>query len=143
MKPSVFIDSNVWFSAFYKDGICSKLLGNIKSLGQKVCISELVLEEVIRNIQLKIPNVLTFFINYLKENKIIVLKNPSTNALLQYDKLAHKFDLPIIVAAIEFKCNFFISGNLKDFNRQKIKKVSNIILISPREYLEKYYFHLR
>lgn len=26
MKSSVFIDSNVWFSAFYKEGSCSKLL---------------------------------------------------------------------------------------------------------------------
>lgn len=138
MKPSVFIDSNVWFSAFYKDGICSKLLENTGASGQKICISELVLEEIIRNVQLKIPSVLPLFINYVKENKICVLKNPSASQLLRYQGLAEKCDLPILVAAIEFKCNFFITGNLKDFNFPRIKKVSNIIIISPREYLEKH-----
>ena len=61
MKSAVFIDSNVWFSAFYKKGVCSKLLKNIKSLDWQVCVSELVLEEIIRNIQLKIPNALSFY----------------------------------------------------------------------------------
>lgn len=138
MKPSVFIDSNVWFSAFYKEGACSKLLENIESFGLKVYISEFILEEVIRTVQIKIPKTLSFFINYLKENKTTVLKNPSLDELLQYDGLARKTDLPIIIAAIEFKCDFFITGNLKDFNYAKIKKISNIIITSPREYLEKY-----
>jgi len=136
VKLSVFIDSNVWFFAFYKEGICSKLLENIESTGQKVFISELVLEEVMRNIQIKIPNTLSFFINYLKENKIIVLKNPSATKLLQYSGLAEKHDLPILLSAIEYKCDYFITGNLQDFNLQKIKNKSKIVLISPRRYVE-------
>lgn len=136
MKPSIFVDSNVWFSAFYKEGICSKLLENIKSLGRSVFISELVLEEVMRNIQLKIPNTLSFFINYLKENKTNVLKNPPITKLLQYGGLAEKHDLPILVSAIEYKCDYFITGNLKDFDLKKIQKRSKIILISPKGYVE-------
>lgn len=136
---SVFIDSNIWFSAFYREGMCSKLIEKSISLGRKVCISELVLEEVIRNIQLKIPHVLPFFTSYLKENKIIVLKNPSVPTLLQYKGLAEKYDLPILVSAIEYKCGYFITGNLSDFNLKKIKIKSKIIIISPREYKEKFF----
>jgi len=133
---SVFIDSNVWFSAFYRKGICSKLIENYISLGWKVHISEIVLEEVIRNIQIKIPHVLPFFTSYLKENKTIVLKNPSITKLLQYKGLAEKHDLPIFVSAIAYKCNYFITGNLQDFNLKKIQKRSKIILISPKGYME-------
>ena len=136
MKSSVFIDSNIWFSAFYKEGSCSKLLENIKSLGWKVFISELVLEEVIRNIQLKIPNTLSFFVNYLKENKIVVLKNPPSKLLTQYKKLAKFEDLPIIVAAVESKCNYFITGNIKDFNLTLINKINKIKILTPAEFLK-------
>jgi len=133
---SVFIDSNVWFSAFYKRGRFSKLIENSISLGRKVFISELVLEEVIRNIQLKTPNTLSFFTSFLKENKINVLKNPFISKLLQYKGLAEKHDLPILVSAIEYKCEHFITGNLRDFDLKKIKERSPIILISPKEYME-------
>lgn len=136
---SVFIDSNVWFSAFYRKGICSKLIEKSISLGCKVCISELVLEEVIKNIQLKIPSALPFFIDYLKENKITVLKNPSITKLFQYKGLAEKHDLPILVSAIEYKCDYFITGNLSDFDLKKIKIKSKIIIMSPREYKERFF----
>lgn len=76
MKPSVFIDSNIWFSAFYKEGLCSKLLEKIQTLGWKTHISELVLDEVVRNIQLKIPTTLSSnshfdFIPSIKSNPTI------------------------------------------------------------------------
>lgn len=136
MKSSVFIDSNVWFSAFYKEGSCSKLLRNIKSVGWKMFISELVLEEVIKNIQLKIPDALSFFVDYLKENKIVVLKNPTLRLLTQYKKLAKFEDLPIIISAFESKCNYFITGNIKDFNIVLINKIFKIKILTPAEFLK-------
>ncbi|MDO8741746.1 MAG: PIN domain-containing protein [Candidatus Roizmanbacteria bacterium] len=136
MKSSVFIDSNVWFSAFYKEGSCSKLLRDIKSSGWKVFVSELVLEEVIRNIQLKIPHVLPFFINYLKENKVVVFKNPASKLLVQHKKLAKFEDLPIIISAFESKCDYFITGNIKDFNIVLINKIFKIKILTPTEFLK-------
>lgn len=136
MKPPVFIDSNVWFSAFYKEGTCSKLLKDIRFLDWKIFISELVLEEVIRNIQLKIPKALSFFVKYIKENKVVVLKNPLSVLLTRYKKLAKFEDLPIIISAIESRCNYFITGNIKDFNPLFIKKVSRIKILMPAEFLK-------
>lgn len=135
MNPSVFIDSNVWFSAFYNDGVCFKLLLKIKSLGWKVFISELVLQEVIRNIQLKIPHTLSFFINYLKENNIVVLKNPPITHLPQYKDLAGKNDLPILISAIEYRCAYFITGNIKDFHLDQIKNKFTLMVITPSDFL--------
>lgn len=131
---SIFIDSNVWFSAFYGQGICSKLIEQSISSGGQVCISELVLEEVIRNIQQKIPHALSLFTRYLKENKIIVLKNPSIATLSHYQGLAERHDLPILVPAITHKCKYFITGNLQDFDLKKIREKSPIRLLTPREY---------
>lgn len=136
MKSVIFIDSNVWFSAFYKKGVCSKLLNIIESSGWQVCVSELVLEEVIKNIQLKIPSALSFFIDYLKEYKIIILKNPPTTHLLQYGDLAEKHDLPILISAIDYKCTYFITGNIKDFKVNQIKNKLRLKVIMPSDFLK-------
>ncbi len=135
MKTSVFIDSNVWFSAFYRDGTCSRLLNLVESSKFQINISELVLEEIIRNIQLKIPRALPYFLDYLKNNKIVILKNPYSKLLEKYKKLAHFEDLPIIVSAFESKCNYFITGNIKDFNLILINKISKIKIVTPSEFL--------
>lgn len=136
MKTSVFVDSNVWFSTFYKEGICSKLLKIIESPKFQINISELVLEEIIKNIQLKIPKVLPYFLDYLKSNKIVVLKNPKLKLLEKYKKLAHFKDLPIIISAIESNCDYFITGNTKDFNLDLIKKISKIKILVPSEFVK-------
>ena len=136
MKPSVFIDSNVWFSAFYKSGSCSTIHQEVNSMGWRVFISELVLEEVIKNIQLKIPKALSFFIKYLKENKITVCKNPPDRLLIEYRYLAKFEDLPIIISAIKTKCDYFITGNIKDFDLNLIKKISRIKILNPSNFLK-------
>lgn len=136
MKTSVFIDSNVWFSAFYKEGFCSRLLKIVESPEYEVHISELVLEEIIKNIQLKIPKALPYFIDYLKKHKIVVLKNPEPKLLEKYIKLAHYEDLPIIISAFESDCNYFITGNIKDFNLNLINKISKIKILTPSEFLK-------
>ena len=45
-KTRVFVDSNIWFSAFYKKGKASELLEKLISEKYTVVISELVLEEI-------------------------------------------------------------------------------------------------
>lgn len=136
MRTSVFVDSNVWFSAFYKVGVCSRLLKIVESSEYQVNISELVLEEIIRNIQLKIPRALPYFLDYLKKYKIIVLKNPHFKLLEKYKKLSHFEDLPIIISAFESNCDYFITGNIKDFNIQLINKISKIKILIPSEFLK-------
>lgn len=135
MNKLVFIDSNIWFSAFYKEGVCARIFRKIARSGWKIIISEIILEEIIRNIKLKIPKTLPFVLEYIKTINPIVLKNPSVSLLDTYKELAEKHDLPILISAIEYKCDYFLTGNLKDFNTQKIKKKSKIILISPKKFV--------
>ena len=49
----VFIDSNIWFSAIYKAGNCSQLLQTLSQNKWEIVISELVLREILRNIEVK------------------------------------------------------------------------------------------
>jgi len=136
MRRSLFIDSNVWFSAFYRSGTCSDLIQNSIKQGFELYISELVLEEVIRNIELKLPHTLQNFIDYIHLHDIIVLEKPHIQALKKYEFLAQKQDLPILVSAIESPCEFFITGNIKDFKVKKIASKHNLSILTPAQFMK-------
>ena len=126
----IFIDSNIWFSAFYKKGQAFNLLEKCREKRFEVVISQLVLEEIIRNIKKKLPrkleNVRSFLITY----PLVIVKNPSKKDLTKVEGLAHKKDRPILAAALNYKCRFLITGNLKDFKEKSIKEKFNLEVIS-------------
>ncbi|MDA1317215.1 MAG: putative toxin-antitoxin system toxin component, PIN family [bacterium] len=136
MRHSLFIDSNVWFSAFYRSGTCSELIQKSTKQAFELYISELVLEEVIRNLELKLPHTLRYFVDFIHLQDVIVLKNPDIHRLEKYQLLADKHDLPILIAALESPCEFFITGNLKDFQVEKIASNHNLSVVTPAKYLK-------
>lgn len=135
-RVKVFIDSNVWFSAFYKKGVCSQLLENLNNKKFEVVISRFVLEEIVINIKNKLPSVLSLVYNFFQEYTVTVVKNPTIDELKNYLSLADKKDLPILVSALNYKCNYFITGNIKDFEAEKIKKKYGLRILIPKKALK-------
>lgn len=129
----IFIDSNVWFSAFYKKGVPFLVLETLKNQKYEVVISELVLEEVVRNIKNKYPTILPLVYNFFQQYPLSIIKNPSLLNLQKHKGLAEKKDLPILIAAFQYKCKFLITGNLKDFKIKGIKEKLGLRVISPRD----------
>ena len=70
---------------------------------------------------------------YLQSFKVLIYRNPEKNKIIKYSKFADKNDLPILVSAIENKCQYLITGNLTDFSVKKIKKETNLNVVSPVE----------
>lgn len=136
-KIKVFIDSNVWFSAFYKKGLISELLEKLNNEKYEVLISQLVLEEIIVNIKDKLPSILSLVYNFFQEYPVTIVKNSSMDELKNHFDLADKKDLPILTSALNYKCNYFITGNIKDFEVGKIKKKYGLKVLTPRKMLDK------
>lgn len=141
-QTSVFIDSNVWFSAVYKQGTCSQLIQKLCENKWKIVISELVLEEILRNIEVKNPSASLFASEYLKIVNPIVVKNPNVEVLDKYLGLAHTDDLPILVSAVKYRCGYFITGNIKDFQVESIRKKTKLKIMSPVHFLSELTHHL-
>lgn len=136
-KIKVFIDSNVWFSAFYKKGVASNLVSNLLQKKFEIVVSELVLEEIIRNIGKKLPATLSLVSQFFQECPVTVIKNPKIKQLQKFTGLAQKKDFPILASALNYKCAFFVTGNKKDFKIAKIKKQYHLLILNPREMLDR------
>jgi len=135
-NKKIFIDSNVWFSSFYKKGVCSDLIEVLYRLSFELIISELVLEEILTNIKEKIPDALPLVIEYLKLIKPTIVKNPKKEEILKYKNLASLKDLPILISAFKYQCQYFITGNTKDFKISLIEKKFNLKILKPADFLK-------
>lgn len=134
--PRVFIDTNVWFSAFYSSKICEKLLkahidGRIKAV-----ISRQVLNELVRNITTKIPQALPILEKFLKNAPPLIVAD-AKNIPSNLKDLVDRKDAGIFASYLSSRIPMFVTGNIKDFNTKKILKRYKIFVLTPKEALEK------
>lgn len=129
---TVFVDTNVWFSAFYGSNHCQKIVlahldGKIKAV-----ISQDVLAELVRNTRMKIPRALPALEKLLKFSPPVIAKSVTRISKAHLD-LADKKDLPILLSARSIGAKIFVTGNLKDFNPNKIKATLKMEVTSPKD----------
>lgn len=135
-KIKVFVDTNIWFSAFYKKGPASELLEKLISEKYMVTISELVLKEILANIKEKLPLKTELVRGFLLSYPLTIVKNPSPLEIRNYQNLEEKKDLPILISAINYQCHYLVTGNLKDFQIKKIESRYHLKIVSLKEALE-------
>ena len=135
-SPRVFIDTNVWFSFLYGSPNCEKLI-NAHTKGRvKAVMSRQILEETVRNLKEKIPHTIAVFEQFIKSNPPIIIKDPG-RVSKKISGLVSKEDRFIIGSAISARIKYFVTGNVKDFKRNEIKRKFRIEVLTPREAVEK------
>lgn len=132
-KPlKIFVDTNVWFSAFYGSENAEKLIkahieGKIKAV-----ISQKVLDELVKNIKRKVPKALPHLRQLLEISPPVILKDQA-EIRKDLENYVDKKDKRILASAINGKLKVFVTGNIKDFKLKEIKKTYHIEVITPRE----------
>jgi predicted nucleic acid-binding protein len=122
----LFLDANVLFSAAYRSN--AGLLKFWRLLDVELCTSRYALEEARINLsedaQRRLDRLaakLNFF-------------DSTSHALPSGVQLPEK-DIPILLAAIEARCTHLITGDLRHFGPYFGKKLSDILVLSPADYL--------
>ena len=109
--PRVFLDSNIWFSAFYGSQNCQKILEAGKNNKINLVISQQVLKETVRNIKEKIPAQLDNFKTFILDNPPEIFSDPETLSK-KLEGLISVEDLPIFQSAQTAKVDYFVTGNI-------------------------------
>ncbi|MCJ7740572.1 putative toxin-antitoxin system toxin component, PIN family [Candidatus Microgenomates bacterium] len=128
----VFLDSNIWFSAFYGSVNCQKLIKAHTNEKIKAVVSRQVLEESIRNIKEKIPEILSVFQTYLINYPPLLISDPEIlNSRIR--GLVNKYDQPIFISAMMGKVDYFVTGNIRHFQVKKLEKLTGIKILTPKQ----------
>lgn len=135
MAPKIFLDTNVWFSALYGSKNCQKIIDAHTEGKITAVVSREVLTELLRNLKLKIPHVFAAFEQILISSPPEIITDPQ-EVSKQMKLLIHQKDQGIFAAAILAEVDYFVTGNIKDFQRTKLQKLTKIKIMTPKEAVE-------
>lgn len=130
----VFLDSNVIFSALYSpQGTPAEVLYLTNKFEIKALISDQVELEVLRNLKLKLPEILGEFQHLLSAGVLTLVDDVPIERNQKWVKFLPQEDALILETAIFHGCDCLVTGNTRDFNLE-IEKVSGLKILTPRAF---------
>ena len=116
-SPELFFDSSALFAGIVSASGASRALLLLAEAGQiAVTVSEQVLTETERAVARKIPRALPDFREALRATDLRIIRDPSPEAIEGYaDIIAHRADVPIVVAAMQSKTDYLVTLNRRHF----------------------------
>lgn len=130
--PKVFVDANVWFSAFYGSPNCEQIIQAFIGKQIRIATSQQVITEAVRNLREKAPQVLPYLVELIRVSlpKVIIDPEIIDKRLTKY---VHADDLPNFSSAAVGKVAYFVTGNSSHFSKIVRKKLTGIEVVTPKE----------
>lgn len=132
-RPRVLIDADVLLAACASSsehGASLVILRMAEITLIEALAPRQVIEEVRRNIESKLPNawpaMQTIVARCLK-----ILPDPTAQELALYAGLAHEEDLPILVAALQARCQWLVTFNVRHYQ----PGYAQVVVVRPGEFL--------
>jgi putative PIN family toxin of toxin-antitoxin system len=120
----IFIDTNILISAIVFDKKELELIIQCTSEGEKIYISEHILEEATRVFMKKFPEYLEMFEKFMEiSNTEIINKKIYEKKIKKFDDIRDQYDAHVIACAEASKCEFIITGDkdILDYKHETIK----------------------
>ena len=134
-KPRPFVDTNVFFSAFYNPSGPPSLILRAHAQGRiTIIISRQVLSELVTNLQAKKPDVLPALQTFLLNAPPEICTDPTPEEVAQARAWINPNDAPILAAAIKSEADCLVTGNTRHFT-QEVAAKARISIITPADYL--------
>ena len=132
----VFLDTNVLAGAAATRGLCADVLREVFSEHELV-ISQYMTGELKRVLaeKLRLPrDIREEYIWLLHQDSVLAEEDEPLPLHLKALQLKDKSDLPILGAALQAKADVLVTG---DVELQSLKKIGNLLILSPRGYWER------
>lgn len=129
----ILIDTNILISAIVFDKKELELIIRSVSEGDRIYISDHIMEEAYRVFMKKFPEYVEIFEKFISISEIkIIKKKIYKKEISKIKNIRDKYDAHIIACAKQLKCDYIISGDkdLLDYNQNKIR------ILKTSDYLE-------
>jgi uncharacterized protein len=135
-KLRVFLDTNVIFSGLYSDhGAPGAILKYFVEGRISVVVSQQILEEVVRALKEKLPEVLPALKKFLVNAPPEIEADPSPEAIQRWTKEIHPADAAILASAIAAKPDYFITGDNHFLENQTVMEQAGLKIVTPARFL--------
>ncbi|OGO40326.1 MAG: hypothetical protein A2147_01705 [Chloroflexi bacterium RBG_16_57_8] len=138
LRPRVFLDSNVVFSAVYSPyGPPGIILLHLASGDIVGVVSQMVLAEVVRAVRKKNPGILPVLRTLLVDAPIEVVADPPIKSVGRWRGGLSPMDAIIVEAAVAAKPDYFVTGDHHFLDDTSIAKDSGLRIVTPADYLKR------
>lgn len=135
----IFIDSSVLIAGLISDdGASAKILSFCEGGIIEGWISDQVIEEVEKNIQRKIPQILNGFRELKLKSGLKVLKNLNSSIIKKAGEwIKDKNDVPILAAAKQLEVDVLLTLDLRHFIKDlNVSRKSGLKITTPGKFLQ-------
>lgn len=129
MPIRAFLDANVLFSASREDSNMGRMLERLIEAGQAIS-SDAVMQEAERNLVAKRPAWLDVF--YRFGPHVIIVAAAKMDLGISLDEK----DYPLLCAAVEARCDYFVTGDRKDFSHLYDRQIHGVEIVTPLRFSE-------
>jgi predicted nucleic acid-binding protein len=99
-----------------------------------IVVSILVIEELIRTIKAKKPEILALLHSFLEDSPPEICADPEPLAVRRAGTLIDASDAPILAAALQAQADCIVTGNTRHFTRDVAVR-AGIAIFTPSEYV--------
>lgn len=134
---TVFIDTSVLLSAcLSKAGSSAFILGSCRKNKIKGLISQHVLSEIKRNVE-KLDQLGKRRLNfYILQSNLNIVENPTQEKIDTCKEVINSKDSSILAAAIQYKADYLVTHNTKDFLLPRVRNfVKPMTILTPRDFV--------
>ncbi|HUW10886.1 MAG TPA: PIN domain-containing protein, partial [Anaerolineae bacterium] len=116
-SPDLFFDSSALFAGIVSASGASRALLLLAEAGHlAITVSEQVVVETERAIARKIPRALPEVREAIRATGLRIVRDPSLEEIEAHaDMIAHRADVPILVAAMQVKTDYLVTLNRRHF----------------------------
>jgi predicted nucleic acid-binding protein len=116
-RPDLFFDSSALFAGIVSASGAGRALLLLAEAGQvTITVSEQVVAETERAIARKLPRALPDFREAVRATGLRIVRDPSPDEIETHlDVIAHRADVPIVVAAMQIQTGYLVTLNRRHF----------------------------
>ncbi len=135
----VFLDSNVILSGLFSETGPPRMILDIFCLDLPILhgmTGAFNLIEIERNLQKKMPAALPVYHEYFKKIRLEVVPMPERTLVQKLSGSTADKDLPVLPSAILGKADYLVTGDKKDFSKNKLKGTYTFKIVTPAEFVD-------
>lgn len=134
----VFLDSSVVIAGINSATGASQIILKLSKDGKIIAsVSEIVLQEVMRNLKKKLPEkVLIQFLSYLAESNFKKVDFEKESEILKYQDITDAKDTHVIAAAFKSKADYLVTLDKKHLLKLERKNFP-FKIVTPGEFLKR------
>lgn len=136
MSALVFVDANVLLAGSGSRSGASRAVLSLGEFGLiQLVATRQVLDEVERNLRLKLPAGLPVLAELLLHIQLRVLDNPAPGAFERWFSLIEPADAPLLEAALQAGAPYFLTLNSKHFT-PAVAAATGLNILTPGEFVQ-------